>query len=111
MTWIGPRVGDDINFGLPTVPTIADLRPDRTSTWYRPPEGWHVADSNIWVHPAQPISRRHNATREVRPNELTPTNFQIARQLEPRPKQPHRSVSHRGQATPSNRPDDRNSCS
>ncbi len=48
MTWIGPRVGDDPDYGRPTVPVIAALNPDGSGTWHRLPDGWEVADSNKW---------------------------------------------------------------
>jgi hypothetical protein len=47
-TWIGPNVGDDLDYGPPSVPVIAALLPDGTGTWYRLPDGWGLADSNVW---------------------------------------------------------------
>jgi hypothetical protein len=47
-TWIGPRIGDDADYGTPTVPVVGVLRPDGSGSWYRLPEGWSVVDSNRW---------------------------------------------------------------
>ncbi len=47
-TWIGPAIGDDLDVATPTAPVIAALMPDGTGTWYRLPDGWWVADSNVW---------------------------------------------------------------
>lgn len=47
-TWIGPRIGDDPDYGTPTVPVVAVLRADGSGSWYRLPDGWSVVDSNRW---------------------------------------------------------------
>jgi hypothetical protein len=47
-TWIGPRIGDDADYGTPTVPVVAVLRADGSGSWYRLPDGWSVVDSNRW---------------------------------------------------------------
>ena len=47
-TWIGPSVGDDLDYGPPSVPVIVALLPDGTGTWYHLPDGWGLADSNVW---------------------------------------------------------------
>jgi hypothetical protein len=47
-TWIGPRIGDDVDYGEPTGPVIASLTPDGQGTWFTLPEGWWVGDSNVW---------------------------------------------------------------
>lgn len=47
-TWIGPRIGDDPDYGTPTVHAIAALHSDGTGTWYQLPDGWKIADSNRW---------------------------------------------------------------
>ena len=47
-TWIGPRIGDDADYGTPTVPVVGVLRPDGSGSWYRLPDGWAVVDSNRW---------------------------------------------------------------
>ncbi len=47
-TWIGPRIGDDVDYGTPTVPVVGVLRPDGSGSWYRLPDGWSVVDSNRW---------------------------------------------------------------
>lgn len=47
-TWIGPRIGDDADYGTPTVPVVGVLRPDGSGSWYRLPDGWSVVDSNRW---------------------------------------------------------------
>lgn len=57
-TWIGPAIGDDLDYATPTAPVIAALMPDGTGTWYRLPDGWWVADSNCGA----PCSYRAPAT-------------------------------------------------
>jgi hypothetical protein len=50
-TWLGPAIGGDSDareYLPPTQPVIAALMPDGTGTWHRLPEGWWVADSNVW---------------------------------------------------------------
>jgi hypothetical protein len=47
-THIGPRVEPQADFGTPTGPVVAVLRPDGSGKWYRLPEGWSVAASDIW---------------------------------------------------------------
>jgi hypothetical protein len=47
-THIGPRVEPQADFGTPTGPVVAVLRPDGSGKWYRLPERWRVAASDVW---------------------------------------------------------------
>jgi hypothetical protein len=46
--YIGPQLEPQADFGTPTGPVVAVLRPDGSGKWYRLPEGWRVAASDVW---------------------------------------------------------------
>jgi hypothetical protein len=47
-TAIGPRIGDDPDYGTPTIRVVGVMHPAIGIVWRQLPEGWHVVDSNRW---------------------------------------------------------------
>lgn len=48
VTHIGPNADPSIDFGIPTMWVIAELRPDGTANWWSIPDGWSVAATDAW---------------------------------------------------------------
>lgn len=47
-TSIGPSSPPDGDYGSPTLPVIAVLRPDARAEWFSVTDGWHYASSDVW---------------------------------------------------------------